>query len=95
MNKYFICCEKCFKVIGKKNTTAARLWMDLCTIYLEHRKVIETPASYVKELRILENLGYILTTDQDETILIKVLGHLVSQSGVHCFCTQEDHYEEI
>lgn len=88
MSKYFICCEKCFETIGKKNTKAARFWMDLCTYQMNNDfpyAMINAPE--FPEVRILELMGFVLTTDQKDGVNIKVQGYLENR-GQHCFCIE-------
>ena len=86
MTRYFICCESCFENIAKKNTTAAKLWMDLCAMRLQFGEFLEIlDTADIPELRALEVLGFIITTDMKNKIAIQVNGHFESE-GEHCFC---------
>jgi hypothetical protein len=45
-----------------------------------------------EEVKILESMGYVITTDQEDKTLIKILGHYVNDEGEHCYCRQKRHY---
>lgn len=86
MGKYFICCEKCFEVIAKRNTTCARLWMDLCAIRLKRGEYVELYSLDFPELRILEKLGFVVSTDRPEKICIRIKGYSQTPDGEDLFC---------
>lgn len=91
MSKYFVCCEKCFETIGKRNTRAARLWMDFCAHYLEYGEVIYMKNREFPELRILETMGFLVSTETEHGTAIKVKGHILDDDE-HFFCIKEgDH----
>ncbi len=89
MSRYFICCNQCFETIGRRNTNAARLWMDFCAAKLKCGEIIELEMSDFPELRVLENLGFVVSTDRQNTIAIRVNGHMSNQDGEHFFCVKE------
>lgn len=90
--KYFICCEECFEKIGKKSTSAARLWMDLCAIECQYGlinfKAFDDPA-----LRTLETSGYIITTDKPKHINVRLIGRMETEEGQPFFCSKEGLHE--
>ncbi len=89
MSKYFICCEQCFETIGRRSTNAARLWMDFCAMKLSEGSVVELDMSDFPELRVLETLGFLVSTDRLNTIAVRVNGHMSNQDGEHFFCVKE------
>ncbi len=93
MTKYFICCEKCFETIGRRNTTAARLWMDFCAMRLENNGVVVLDTVDFPELRLLETLGFVVSTDQDHSIAIRVNGCMNTETGEPFFCVKEGRHE--
>lgn len=93
MSKYFICCEKCFEMIGKRNTRAARCWMDFCAHYLEHGEVIFMKNKDFPELRILELMGFLISTDNKDGTAICVKGHMNTEDGEHFFCVKDGCHE--
>jgi len=93
MNDYFVCCEQCFEVIGKRNTRAARLWMDLCSMILESGEPVFFLSSDFPELRVLETLGFLVSTDLDDSLAIRIHGHMSTLDGEHFFCVKEGRHE--
>jgi len=89
MSKYFICCEKCFETIGKKNTKAARLWMDFCAMKLQNGEVVEIETQDFPELRVLENLGFLISTEKKNSLAVRIKGHMSTEEGEHFFCVKE------
>lgn len=93
MSKKYACCHKCFAYIAKQSTIAAKLWLDLCI--LETRSLqkhsfhsqIENDA-----VRILEINGYIVTHEDDQEIIIKVLCQQEDEQGIY-FCNPENCYD--
>lgn len=95
MSNYFICCEECFETIGKRNTNAARLWMDVCALKLEKGEVVELQLGDFAELRILEMLGYVVSTEKENCIVLKINGHMYTEDGQHFFCVKEGRHEQV
>ena len=93
MTKYFICCQKCFEKIGKHNTKAAKLWMDFCAIHLEESGLIILKSVDFPELRTLETLGFLVSTDHENYLYIRVKGHMTTTIGEHFFCVKEGRHE--
>ncbi len=91
-NKYFICCDKCFEVIGKYNTKAAKLWMDLCSLRMSMGEII-TLSQNCPEIRDLELLGFLVSTDQISSISLRIKGYIPTEDGQHFFCIKEGLHE--
>ncbi len=74
-----ICCNQCFENIAKKDTKAARLWLDLCSyrakvssnFFLKEWMVPEEVPSILN----LEILGFISTLDAKEGVCVRVEGY--------------------
>lgn len=92
MTKYFICCEKCFEVAAKRSPDAAKLWMDFCAIRLEEGEVICLQKNF-PELRSLEMLGFLVSTEQEDTIAVRINGHMQTLNGEHYFCIKEGRHD--
>ncbi len=88
-----MCCEKCFETIGKRNTRAAKIWMDVCCMHLNTGKVVFLKNQDFPELRVLEMLGFLISTDQQNGLAIRVNGHMSTEDGEHFFCVKEGHHE--
>ena len=82
MSKPGICCDRCFEMIASRSTSAARLWIDLCNIYSEHCPL---KMDDVSTLRILELLGFVLTSEDPEFVQVKVNGKKTDSMGTY-FC---------
>ena len=74
MSKQGECCDDCFEKIARENTTAARMWLELCNIYMNTPMFGLTLNHDNDKTRLLEHLGYITTTETPEMMLVKVHG---------------------
>lgn len=92
MNKYFICCERCFEIIGRKNTGAAKLWMNLCALCMQRGNLLEIYTRDLPELRQLETLGFLVTTDKSDNLAIKLKGHCMTEQGEDFFCIKDGNH---
>ena len=92
MTKYFICCEKCFELAAKRSPNAAKLWMDFCAIKLEEGEVICLHKNF-PELRSLETMGFLVSTDLEDSIAVRINGHMTTEDGEHYFCIKEGNHE--
>ena len=93
MSRYFVCCEQCFETIGKKSTKAAKLWMDFCALGLQESEIVVIENNDFPELRVLENLGFVVTTDRYRAIAVRVIGHGITEDGEHFFCRKGGRHE--
>jgi len=85
MSKPGICCDRCFECIAKRNVEAAKLWLDLCDIQEGCPGIFGLRTSDFSSLRLLELLGFILTTDTPQIIFVKVKGQKQDALGTF-FC---------
>lgn len=93
MSKYFVCCEQCFESIGKRNTAAAKFWMDICTLQMNRDATrIDANSPKLPELRHLELLGFVVSTDWNDCILVKAKGYFINSNG-HYFCIKGGRHE--
>ncbi len=89
MDNHFVCCEECFEKIGKKSTSAARLWMQLCGIRLQRGEVFSLYMQDFPELRVLETLGFITSTETALEVLVRLHGLRFMEGGIPSFCINE------
>jgi len=76
MSKKGICCDRCFALIARDSTDAAKMWLDLCELYLEAPLFgLILPNDILPSVRLLEILRFITTTDTPEMIIVKVHGY--------------------
>lgn len=86
-SKCGICCDECFASIARRNTTSARLWLDLCETLVKLKVAALVMSEHI-DLSILEDLGFITTTevpDMPDEILVKLMGKSNDLDG-HFFC---------
>ena len=88
MSREFVCCEKCFEILGRCNVRAAKAWMEVCACYMNHPGVFIVDHE-VEELTILDQHGFVTTTDDLQNIRIKVNGYLTDYYGQHYFCIKD------
>ena len=74
-----VCCNQCFEVIVKKDTTAGKLWLDLCAYFVKLGGVFflneSRVPSIIQHLRNLEMFGYITTADGEDAVKLRVNGY--------------------
>lgn len=80
-----MCCSKCFERICSKSVSAGKLWLNLCEIQAAFCKRPLTSDEESKELKILESLGFITTTDTIPHIIVKINGQQEDEEGIF-FC---------
>ncbi len=91
MNEYYICCDECFDTVARRNTTAAMLWMDLCKISSRQGEVLYLEVQDFSELRTLEKLGFIVSTEMNNFLAVKVKGKHLAEDGEDLFCPTGTH----
>lgn len=81
---YMICCEKCLESIGKRSTSAAKLWMNMCKSYEQDPDVMKLVGDIDSpELHCLEIMNFIITTEQSDCLMVKLNGY---DSAENMFC---------
>lgn len=90
MNKYTMCCERCFQTIAQHDTVAAKIWMDFCFYVAENGQILKLKHVDFPELRSLENFGFLVSTDHEDAILVQLKGNLKTNSGDLWFCINGD-----
>lgn len=87
-SKYYISCPKCMENIAKKNTRAAKFWMDLCGLKLQMGDILQFETSS-DEMILLEKMGYIVTTEKNKSkILLKMKGNFYERKSNDVFCLE-------
>lgn len=84
MSKPGLCCDDCFALIARRSSGAASLWLNLCEIQLGH-EIFGLKLPDLPEFQILENLGFVTTTETNDMILMKVHGKRDDLAGTY-FC---------
>lgn len=85
MSKPGLCCDSCFGMIARRSTSAAKLWLDLCDIEIASGELFGLRSSDFPTLRLLEILGFVLTTDTPQIIMVRVKGKKQDSMGTY-FC---------
>ncbi len=86
MSKPGLCCDSCFHIIANHSPNAAKLWLDLCDLQILFDDVFGLPSKEIAlKLRVLELLGFIVTSETLELTMIKVNGKKADHVGVY-FC---------
>lgn len=75
-----VCCDECFARIGARSTSAAKVWLELCKLKAESG-IFGLKTDDFPELRILELMEFIITTETSNLLLVKVKG---SQDDYFC-----------
>lgn len=86
MDENFCCCTECFGRIAKIHVGAAKAWLDICSLHLKYNDVLVLRTNDFEELSMLEKLGYIITTEIPNHILVKVLGSELDEDGEWIYC---------
>lgn len=94
MRNEFTCCDRCFETLQKRSAKAAKIWMNLCQSYMEIPGLFSVEGNS-PQIRILETLGFITTTDcsddvYSDYIILRVNGHRKDFYGEDCFCISKD-----
>ncbi len=84
--KYFTLCEKCYHCLLKINENTPRLWMNLCSFSMHAGNPVIIDSTDFPELRELEKAGFILTTERNDSISVRVNGYLKTDDNQHFFC---------
>lgn len=85
MSEKAVCCPTCFANLCMDNVSVATLWLELCDLHLQHGIfLIDILDTF--ELNILENKGFIVSTEKDNYIIVKVLGQQVDEENQIYYC---------
>ena len=86
----FVCCSDCYEKLEAKGENIVKVWVQLCGACVDHGIIC---FKYEHDtLALLERERYIVSTDFDEGIKIKVLGYYykVSEKDIPYFCIDFD-----
>ena len=81
MSESFLCCDSCFERIALQGVRLAKLWIDLCAIYTYENGVFHVILDDESHFTTIERLGYIVTTDVENGIVIHVCGQRFDHIG--------------
>lgn len=83
------CCPRCFENIALYSTSAAKLWVDMCDYKSFTGQDIVFKDKYCgDDLIWLENFRYIISTDDDNRIIVKLNGLNQDENGEDLYCME-------
>ena len=85
MKSKYTCCMTCFDKIAKEDTNSVRIWLDMCRIAHEISPLFKIRIEDFEELRVLELLGFLTSTEVQDGIIVRVHGNQRYPYGSH-FC---------
>lgn len=85
MSSEIKCCDECVFWIARKDPSLAKFWMDICNISSNFGPLFGLQYSLNDQIRDLELLDFIDTTDTKMCILIKMKGKKQDTQGSY-FC---------
>jgi len=97
-----VCCSQCFDFIARKDTTAAKLWLDACAFCVKFEGIFKLKENRVphtiKHFRCLEELGFITTADGDDAVKVRVNGYDIMEmagipEGMDTFCIDREEHK--
>ena len=80
-----ILCDDCFEHIAKTNMRAAKLWLDMCHLTIHQEKPLILLHDMDDRIILLESSGYIVTSEVNQTLLVRCLGRILDHDGDY-FC---------
>lgn len=87
MKNKISCCDLCFDEIARKSSAAACLWLDLCSF---GQNLLVLNGNDTPQIRWLEILGYLRSTETANQILIQLEGYSETEDGDPYFCCWEE-----
>lgn len=91
---YFAICETCFETIQRHNPVAGHVWIDLCGKAMNLCQIIGVFNPDGEDIRVLEKLGFCVSTETDSAGYIKLKGHSIID-GKHTFCAKDGNHDEM
>lgn len=97
------CCNRCFSEIARKDTKAAKIWIDLCAHYVNagfklgcNETLIEDKISAFQNL---ETWGFLRSMDAPGLVHLRLIGHLMGHNPrnngiLHTFCINRSKHED-
>ncbi len=85
-SKPIVGCEKCFEKIGRCSTASAKIWL----MIIEKAHVSDVFCYtendlYDAQFRLLENMGFLISTDVRDHVEFKLLGRQYESDGDYYF----------
>lgn len=88
-NVQFALCSDCYDYIFELDPKVAKVWVKLCTAYIGSRMAIGFKKKNDYRLRILEEEGFVISTEDEEYTIYRPLGYGIDK-GMETFCICEE-----
>jgi hypothetical protein len=87
------CCPKCFQSIAHLNTRAAKLWVDMCEyVSFTGNNIVLKDKYCGEDLIDLEKFGYIISTDDETRIIVKLNGLTQDENEEDLYCLEVEQH---
>lgn len=90
MTDYTLCCDQCVREIADKSVPAAMLWLDLCCTSKETNRV---KSRYISSLWVLEHMGFLVSTEDNQGVAVKLCGRVRLSGGDEYFCLRHGEHD--
>jgi hypothetical protein len=91
-NSCYFCLE-CYETLQRKSDHLARIWVYLCESFIKSGRPLSYQNGETTLLNYLEHEGYVTTTDNDKTILIRVNGMHQEEDDDPFFCLDYKYHQ--
>lgn len=81
MNEYSNICDKCYGILHKKSPITAHIWIDICEIDRITSGIFGVQRIYLPALRRLEVYGFLVSSENQDMIMIKPTCLKYSEDG--------------
>lgn len=90
----FKLCVQCFQNLCDEDETTAKIWPGLCQYACDQDGYLffKIDHSLENELLILENMGYIVSHETDEALIINIQGLSYETNLIPKFCIDIDNH---
>ena len=94
----FKCCAHCYNEILEESQSSAETWVNMCSVACKTDGflIFKLENKLEREFFILEDLGFVVTHETDETLNLYMCGQWIDHELDRVFCIDmETHSEEI
>lgn len=84
MTDQSLCCDRCFHILAQKSPSAAKMWLDLCDIQFHTKRLVGLINFDLTSLRLLEILGFIITSETHELVIVNVKTNISEDNQYFC-----------
>jgi hypothetical protein len=87
------CCKRCYEEVSSLYPELETIWIDLCSLQHQSAGSFGLAVTDFHELSVLEQSGYVITTETDRYLIVKTLGEHVDNDGEIVFCINRADHE--